>query len=55
MHFFSHYADELKIKRIIALENFLTGTKDWLTKLVNSKPELIKLHEFNVITDSVAM
>jgi UDP-glucuronate decarboxylase len=53
MHFFSHYADELKIKRIIALENFLTGTKDWLSALVNSKPELIKLHEFDVITDSV--
>ena len=53
MHFFSHYAEELKIKRIIALENFLTGTKDWLSKLVNSKPDLIKLHEFNVITDSV--
>ncbi|RYF94334.1 MAG: NAD-dependent epimerase/dehydratase family protein [Chitinophagaceae bacterium] len=53
MHFFSHYAEELKIKKIIALENFLTGTKDWLSKLVNSKPDLIKLHEFNVITDSV--
>jgi UDP-glucuronate decarboxylase len=54
MHFFSHYAEELKIKRIIALENFLTGTKDWLSALVKSNADLIKLHEFNVITDSVA-
>lgn len=53
MHFFSHYADELQIKRIIALENFLTGTKDWLTNLVNSDPERIELHEFNVITDEI--
>lgn len=53
MHFFSHYAEELNIKKIIALENFLTGTKDWLTKLVDEQPDLIKLHEFNVITDSV--
>lgn len=53
MHFFSHFADELQIKRIIALENFLTGTKEWLDNLVSSQPDLIKLHEFNVITDSV--
>ena len=33
----------LKLKAIIALENFLTGTKDWLNKLVNSKPELNKV------------
>ena len=53
MHFFAHFAEELQIKRIIALENFLTGTKDWLDNLVASNPSLIKLHEFNVITDSV--
>ena len=53
MHFFAHYAEELQLKKIIALENFLTGTKDWLSKLVESDPELIKLHEFNVITDSI--
>ncbi|HEX8326316.1 MAG TPA: NAD-dependent epimerase/dehydratase family protein [Hymenobacter sp.] len=54
MHFFAHYAEELQIKRIIALENFLTGTKGWLDTLVASNPDIIKLHEFNVITDSVA-
>ena len=53
MHFFAHYAEELQLKKIIALENFLTGTKDWLSNLVESDPELIKLHEFNVITDSI--
>ena len=46
MHFFAHFAEELQIKRIIALENFLTGTKDWLDNLVASNPSLIKLHEF---------
>jgi UDP-glucuronate decarboxylase len=53
MHFFAHFAEELQLKRIIALENFLTGTKGWLDNMVQSNPELIKLHEFNVITDSV--
>lgn len=52
-HFFAHFAGELQIKRIIALENFLTGTKDWLSNLVQENGELIQLHEFNVITDSI--
>lgn len=53
MHFFAHFAEKLQIKKIIALENFLTGTKDWLDQLVESNPDLIKLYEFNVISDSV--
>jgi len=53
MHFFAHFAEELQIKKIIGLDNFLTGTKDWLTNLVDTNPNIIKLHEFNVITDSV--
>lgn len=54
MHFFSAYAKKLGIKKIIALENFLTGTKDWLENLVEDNPELIELHEFNVISDSIS-
>ncbi len=54
MHFFSHFAEELQLKKVIALENFLTGTKDWLADLIDSKPEIMELHEFNVITDDVA-
>jgi UDP-glucuronate decarboxylase len=54
MHFFSYFTEELQIKQIIGLDNFLTGTKDWLNKLVESNPDKVKLYEFNVITDSVA-
>ncbi len=53
MHFFTYFSEELQIKKIIALENFLTGTKDWLDNMVKENPDLIKLHEFNVITDSI--
>lgn len=53
MHFFTQYADALQIKKIIALENFLTGTKDWLDNLVENNQGLVELHAFNVITDSV--
>ena len=52
MHFLSNFAEELKIKKIIALENFLTGTKDWLEKLVESNDRII-LKEFNVIEDNL--
>lgn len=54
MHFFAHYAEEFGIKKIIALENFLTGSKDWLEDLANRHPGRVLLREFNVITDSVA-
>ena len=50
MHFLSHYADELGINKIIALENFITGTKSWLDVLV-AKNDKIVLKEFNVISD----
>lgn len=53
MHFFDSFADELNIKKVIALENFLTGTKDWLDKIVNANPKIV-LHEFNVITDDIS-
>ncbi|MCC9135032.1 NAD-dependent epimerase/dehydratase family protein [Pontibacter silvestris] len=54
MHFFAAFAEELQLKKVIALENFLTGTKDWLDDLIGSNPEVFSLHEFNVITDDVA-
>jgi UDP-glucuronate decarboxylase len=53
MHFFAHFAQELEIKRIIALENFLTGTREWLADLVESEPNLIRLHEFDIINDAI--
>lgn len=53
MHFLSRYADDLGIKKIIALENFLAGTKDWLDVLVEEN-EKIFLHEFDVISDKLS-
>ena len=52
MHFFAHYAEELQLKKIIALENFLTGTKDWLSSLVESDPELITWLSYTVYSSS---
>jgi UDP-glucuronate decarboxylase len=50
MHFLSAYADELGIEKIIGLDNFLTGTKDWLEKLSENNPK-VALHTFDIIHD----
>ncbi|MBW3468310.1 NAD-dependent epimerase/dehydratase family protein [Arthrospiribacter ruber] len=50
MHFLNRYSEELHIKQIIGLDNFLTGTKDWLEKLAKENPK-ISLHTFDVIKD----
>ena len=53
MHFFARYADELGINKIIGLDNFLTGTRDWLEE-IDRNNEKVTLKEFNVITDDIA-
>ena len=53
MQFFSHYAKELQLKKIIALDNFITGSKDWLTKLEKDAGGVIQLNNFNLITGSL--
>ena len=53
MHFFSRFAHELKIKKVIALENFLTGSRDWLENLARESKGLVQLYQFDVITDSL--
>ena len=53
MHFLAAHATELGIRRIIGLENFLTGTRGWLDELASEHAELITLREFDVITDSI--
>ncbi len=50
MHFFNTYCDELGIEEVIALDNFLTGTRDWLDEMTMDNP-LIKLHHFDIIKD----
>ena len=53
MHFFSYFSDKLELKKIIGLDNFLTGTKDWLETLEKDNDK-VYLKEFNVITDDIA-
>jgi UDP-glucuronate decarboxylase len=52
VHFFTKYRNELEIKSIIGLENFLTGSRDWLDELVKEH-DYLKLHKFNIIEDNI--
>lgn len=53
MHFFSHFSEELELKRLIGLDNFLTGTRDWLDSLVEGNPEMVAFRSYDVITDNM--
>jgi len=52
VHYFAAYAEELNIKKIICLENFITGNRSWLNQLseIHDKIDLI---EFNIIQDDL--
>lgn len=52
IHFFSHYQEELKIKKIICLDNFLVGSPKWLQRLADENK--VELHKFDIITDDIS-
>lgn len=53
VQFFTKLKEKLGIKKIIALENFLTGNKDWLDE-VNKTYDFFELYEFNIISDDIS-
>ncbi len=50
MHFFNTFCRELEIREVIALDNFLTGTRDWLDEMAKGN-ERIRLYKFDIIKD----
>lgn len=52
INFFTHYKEELGLKRIICLDNFQVGYPQWLQQL--NQEAKVELHKFNVITDDIA-
>src|SRR5690606_24807222 len=50
--FFTHYAKDLKIKKMIGLDNFKVGYPNWL-KAIDEAGQ-IELHKFDIITDDIA-
>ena len=54
VHFLTKYREQLNIQKIIALENFLTGNKEWLDEIVQEH-DFFTLHEFNIISDDISL
>lgn len=50
--FFTHFRQELGIRKVICLDNFQVGYPAWLKAL--SDDGKVELHKFNVITDDIA-
>ena len=52
MHFFEKYADELSIKKVIGLDNFMLGKSEWINRL--SKNEIFDIEKFDIISDDIS-
>ncbi len=50
--FFTTYAQDLQIKKIIGLDNFIVGCPPWLQKLSDEKK--IELYKFDIISDDIS-
>lgn len=51
VNFFTYYAAELNIKKVIGLDNFKVGYPSWLKKKGDAGE--IELHKFDIITDDI--
>ncbi len=52
VHFFTRYAEELGIKKIVGLDNFIVGYPNWLRRMADKGQ--IELHKFDIIKDNIA-
>ncbi|USF25628.1 UDP-glucose 4-epimerase [Firmicutes bacterium ASF500] len=52
IQFLTHYKEELRIKKVICLDNFQVGYPAWLKEL--SEKGQVELRKFNVITDDIS-
>lgn len=52
MHFFSEYAHDLSIKKIIGLDNFMLGKSEWIKRL--NKMDIFEIVTFDIINDDIS-
>lgn len=53
LHFFAHFHEELKIKKIIGLDNFMLGQPEWLQDLQKQHAQILEVEKFNIISDQI--
>ena len=54
LNYFTEYSDELGIKKIIAIDNFILNKPSWLDTLLKKNSSLIEIHEFNIINGDLS-
>ena len=52
MHFFKEYAQDLSIKKIIGLDNFMLGESEWIKRL--NKLDTFDIITFDIIKDDIS-
>jgi UDP-glucuronate decarboxylase len=52
MRFFTEYAEPLKIKKIIGLDNFMLGRPEWIDTL--EKNPIVSIRAFDIIKDDIS-
>jgi len=53
-NYFTHFSEELKLRRLILLDNFLLGKPDWLEDLGNEYGTKILLRSFDISSDDLS-
>jgi UDP-glucuronate decarboxylase len=53
MHFFTRYFEELKIKSLIGLDNFILERPRWINDLKNRNASHIHIYQFDIAKDDV--
>lgn len=53
MHFFSYFSNELGIRKIIGLDNFMLRTPEWLKELESRRE--VEIIKFDVIKDDISL
>ncbi len=53
IQYFLHYAEQLGIRKVIGLDNFLFGKPSWLLQLTETYPNLLSLRAFDVSRDRI--
>ena len=52
MNFFETFEKELDIKKVIALDNFMLGEAEWITRMRQNP--LFRIQKFDIITDQIS-
>ena len=54
LQYLSRFAEELKIKRVIGLDNFSLGSPKWIAELKEAQKDKLHLHSFDITSGDIS-